>query len=187
MVGARCRCGSADASLLCGLAGRTNPGHGVARGAAAVNARLDAWAAQRLGQRGTPATPARSPWYPGRPVMVLRNDPVLRLFNGDIGITLPGADGEPRVHFADASGGYRALPPLRLPAHETAFAMTVHKAQGSEFDEVLVLLPAQPARVLTRELLYTALTRARQQVRLAAGAARVGRVMAASGSWSRTA
>ena len=68
------------------------------------------------------------------------------------------------------SGGYRALPALRLPAHETAFAMTVHKAQGSEFDEVLVLLPAQRSRVLTRELLYTALTRARQRVTLAAAA-----------------
>jgi len=111
-----------------------------------------------------------SPWFAGRPVMVLRNDPVLRLFNGDIGLTLPGADGEPLVHFADAAGGFRALPALRLPAHETAFAMTVHKAQGSEFDEVLVLLPSQRSRVLTRELLYTALTRARRQVLLAADA-----------------
>lgn len=71
---------------------------------------------------------------------------------------VPGA---PLVHFADAAGGFRAVPALRLPPHETAFAMTVHKAQGSEFDEVLVLLPAQRSRVLTRELLYTALTRAR--------------------------
>ncbi|MBX3641815.1 MAG: exodeoxyribonuclease V subunit alpha [Rubrivivax sp.] len=143
--------------VLCAL--REGP-----RGALAINRLLEDEARALL------APGSASPWFTGRPVMVLRNDPVLRLFNGDIGITLPGADGEPRVHFADASGGHRALPPLRLPAHETAFAMTVHKAQGSEFDEVLVLLPAQPARVLTRELLYTALTRARQQVRLAAGA-----------------
>jgi exodeoxyribonuclease V alpha subunit len=114
--------------------------------------------------------PSASPWYPGRPVMVLRNDPLLRLFNGDIGITLPGPNGELLVHFADPAGGFRALPALRLPAHETAFAMTVHKAQGSEFDALLVLLPAQRSRVLTRELLYTALTRARQRVTLAAAA-----------------
>jgi exodeoxyribonuclease V alpha subunit len=103
--------------------------------------------------------------------MVLRNDPLLKLFNGDIGITLLAADGVPMVHFADAAGGFRALPALRLPPHETAFAMTVHKAQGSEFDEVLVLLPAQRSRMLTRELLYTALTRARQRVLLSADAA----------------
>jgi exodeoxyribonuclease V alpha subunit len=119
-----------------------------------------------------------SPWYPGRPVMVLHNDPLLKLFNGDIGITLPGAQGEPMVHFADPAGAFRALPALRLPAHETAYAMTVHKAQGSEFDELLVLLPAQRSRVLTRELLYTALTRARQRVVLVADAAVVAETVA---------
>ena len=86
---------------------------------------------------------ARSEWYPGRPVMVLRNDYVLKLFNGDVGISLPDAAGALMVFFPDSDGGFRAVAPLRLPAHETAFAMTVHKAQGSEFDEVLVLLPAQ--------------------------------------------
>jgi exodeoxyribonuclease V alpha subunit len=110
--------------------------------------------------------------------MVLRNDPLLKLFNGDIGIALPGDNGELQVHFADAAGGFRALPALRLPAHETAFAMTVHKAQGSEFDGLLVLLPAQRSRVLTRELLYTALTRARQRVVLAADAAVVAAAVA---------
>jgi len=120
-----------------------------------------------------------TPWFTGRPVMVLRNDPLLKLFNGDIGITLPGADGAPLVHFADAASGFRAVPALRLPPHETAFAMTVHKAQGSEFDEVLVLLPAQRSRVLTRELLYTALTRARRRVTLAADAAVLAATVAA--------
>jgi exodeoxyribonuclease V alpha subunit len=143
--------------VLCAL--REGP-----RGVLAINRWLSEQAQGLLG------TPASSPWYPGRPVMVLRNDPVLKLFNGDIGITLPGAQGEPLVHFASASGGFRALPAQRLPAHETAFAMTVHKAQGSEFDALLVLLPAQHSRVLTRELLYTALTRARQRVTLAAAA-----------------
>jgi len=128
--------------------------------------------------RGRLAAAPASPWYPGRPVMVLRNDPLLKLFNGDIGITLPGQHGEPVVHFAAAGGGFRAVPALRLPAHETAFAMTVHKAQGSEFDELLVLLPAQRSRVLSRELLYTALTRARRQVTLAAAAPVLGAAVA---------
>ena len=134
------------------------------RGVDAVNRRLEDEARALL----APGT--STPWFAGRPVMVLRNDPLLKLFNGDIGITLPGTDGAPMVHFAAADGGFRALPALRLPAHETAFALTVHKAQGSEFDEVLVLLPALPSRVLTRELLYTALTRARRRVGLAAAA-----------------
>ena len=116
---------------------------------------------------------ARNPWFAGRPVMVLRNDPALKLFNGDIGITLPGPDGALRVLFpagADGAGAWRAIAPARLPAHETAWAMTVHKAQGSEFDAVLLLLPAQRSRVLSRELLYTGITRARQRVQVAAGA-----------------
>jgi exodeoxyribonuclease V alpha subunit len=134
------------------------------RGVEAINRQLADEARALL------APDTATPWFTGLPLMVLRNDPLLKLFNGDIGIVLPGADGAPRVHFADAAGGFRAVPPLRLPPHETAFAMTVHKAQGSEFDEVLVLLPAQPSRVLTRELLYTAMTRARRRVVLAADA-----------------
>ena len=172
---------------------RRNPGDVAAIGRAFE--RFRALCAVREGPRGVVAVnqwlsdqarawigaPAASPWYPGRPVMVLRNDPLLKLFNGDIGITLPGAQGEPLVHFADAAGGYRVLPAQRLPAHETAFALTVHKAQGSEFDALLVLLPAQTSRVLTRELLYTALTRARRQVALA-GAAPVLAAAVARGS-----
>ena len=110
-------------------------------------------------------------WYPGRPVMVLRNDPVMKLFNGDVGIALPDATGRLTVCFADADGRLRRVAPQRLPPHQTAFAMTVHKAQGSEFDAVLVLLPAEPHRVVSRELLYTALTRARRQATVVAGAA----------------
>ncbi|MGL6109900.1 MAG: ATP-binding domain-containing protein, partial [Rubrivivax sp.] len=146
------------------------------RGVIAINQHLSREARQRLASsQGAAPIDARSPWYAGRPVMVLRNDPLLKLFNGDIGITLPTADGELMVHFVDADaetqGGHRAVPPLRLPPHETAYAMTVHKAQGSEFEALLVLLPAQRSRVLTRELLYTALTRARRQVVLAGAAA----------------
>jgi exodeoxyribonuclease V alpha subunit len=113
---------------------------------------------------------AHLPWFAGRPVMVLRNDPALRLFNGDIGLTLPGPDGALRVLFPADDGHWRAVAPARLPAHESAWAMTVHKSQGSEFDAVLLLLPARHSRVLSRELLYTGITRARRQLTLAAGA-----------------
>ncbi len=104
----------------------------------------------------------RSEWYPGRPVMVSRNDYVLKLFNGDIGIVLPDQAGALVVYFPDRESGFRGVAPIRLPEHETAFAMTVHKAQGSEFDEVLVMVPSESNRVLTRELLYTAITRAKR-------------------------
>jgi exodeoxyribonuclease V alpha subunit len=99
---------------------------------------------------------------------------VLKLFNGDIGITLPDDSGEKMVWFPNADGGFRAIAPVRLPQHETAFAMTVHKAQGSEFDQVLVLLPDQRSRVLTRELLYTGITRTRGSVTVCASAPMLG-------------
>ena len=88
----------------------------------------------------------------------------------DIGITLPGPDGALAVHFPETGGGWRRIAPARLPPHETAYAMTVHKSQGSEFDGVLVLLPEHRSRVLTRELLYTGITRARQHVAISAPA-----------------
>jgi exodeoxyribonuclease V alpha subunit len=113
----------------------------------------------------------QSEWYPGRPVMVLRNDYVLKLFNGDIGIVMPDESGALMVFFPEGDAGFRAVAPVRLPAHETAFAMTVHKSQGSEFDQVLVLLPEDHNPVLTRELVYTAVTRARLRVTLVSGAA----------------
>ena len=113
---------------------------------------------------------SRSPWHPGRPVLVLRNEYVLRLFNGDIGIVLPDDDGRLMAFFPEGDGGFRAIALARLPEHDTAFATTVHKAQGSEFDEVLLVLPSRASRVVTRELLYTAVTRARTKVTIAAGA-----------------
>jgi len=107
-------------------------------------------------------------WYPGRPVLITRNDYNLRLFNGDMGIVLPdpGANGELRVFFPDIGGTLRKLHPLRLPEHETVYAMTVHKSQGSEFDKVFLLLSDRESPVLTRELLYTGITRARQSVEI---------------------
>jgi exodeoxyribonuclease V alpha subunit len=88
----------------------------------------------------------------------------MQLFNGDIGLTLPEEDGTLKVFFPLAEGGWRAIAPLRLPAHETAFAMTVHKSQGSEFEDVLLVLPTDTSKVLSRELVYTGVTRARTRV-----------------------
>jgi len=96
--------------------------------------------------------------------MVLRNDYVLKLFNGDVGICLPDDGGELMVWFPEQDAGFRPVAPVRLPEHDTAFAMTVHKAQGSEFESVFLLLPEQANRVLTRELLYTGITRASTKV-----------------------
>ena len=107
-----------------------------------------------------------TPWYFGRPVLITRNDYTARLYNGDIGIVLPDPEGqnEPRVFFPTPEGTFRKILPSRLGSYETVFAMTVHKSQGSEFDRVLCLLPDRDAPLLTRELIYTALTRARKDV-----------------------
>ncbi|MGE5117408.1 MAG: ATP-binding domain-containing protein, partial [Betaproteobacteria bacterium] len=153
--------------------------HEGPRGMLAVDAHASRHARAVLAPLAARHVVAGSDWYPGRPVMVLRNDPVQRLYNGDIGIALPDAAGELKVFFPDAGGGFRAVAPLRLPEHRSAFAMTVHKSQGSEFDDVLVLLPAERSRVLTRELLYTAVTRARRSVTLAGGAPVVEAAIAA--------
>ena len=140
------------------------------RGVDALNAELTRRLRTALRERGLDHRSDASPWFIGRPVLVLNNDYVLKLFNGDIGIALPDATGELMVYFEDANApdGLRAIAPVRLPRHESAFAMTVHKSQGSEFDHVFVLLPAHRSRVLTRELLYTGITRARERVSLAA-------------------
>ncbi len=108
----------------------------------------------------------RQGWYAGQPVTVTRNEYNLGLYNGDTGIILhdPDGDNELRAFFVSAEGQLRRFLPSRLPQHETAYAMTVHKSQGSEFSEILLLLPESDSPLLTRELLYTALTRAREQV-----------------------
>ncbi len=112
--------------------------------------------------------PPVGPWYAGRPVMVTKNDYQLRLFNGDMGIALPDPDGNHglRVFFPSPDGGIRKFPPRRLPEHESVYALTVHKSQGSEFDRVLLILPDRDVPVLTRELIYTGITRARKQVEI---------------------
>ena len=101
-------------------------------------------------------------WYSGRPVMVTRNDPNLKLMNGDVGLCLPTANGL-RVAFVQA-GHIRWVLPTRLDAVETVWAMTVHKSQGSEFSHVMLVLPDMPTPVLTRELMYTGMTRAKKRL-----------------------
>jgi exodeoxyribonuclease V alpha subunit len=104
-------------------------------------------------------------WYPGRPVLVTANDHVLGVFNGDIGVTVLRPDGRLTVAMA-ASGGLRELATTRLPEVQTMHAMTVHKSQGSQAKVVSVVMPPTESRLLTRELFYTAVTRAQDQVRI---------------------
>ncbi|OPX93937.1 MAG: RecBCD enzyme subunit RecD [Syntrophorhabdus sp. PtaB.Bin006] len=141
--------------LLCAL--RQGP-----YGAAAVN-RLVESIARRSG-----FIRPEGGWYKGQPVMVTSNDYHLRLFNGDIGILLPDpeSNGQLRVYFPTEKGAFRKLLPSRLSEWETAFAMTVHKSQGSEFEHVMILLPDRFSEVLTRELIYTAITRAKKTVEI---------------------
>ena len=134
------------------------------QGARGLNARIEAALSGR--RIGTP--PA---WFAGRLLLITENSYRHGLFNGDVGICLADADGTPLAWFSgDGSESVRAFHPAALPAHESAFAMTVHKAQGSEFDEVWLHLPRADSRVLSRELLYTGLTRARSALHVAGSA-----------------
>lgn len=109
-------------------------------------------------------------WYVGRPVLITQNDAVLHLYNGDIGLCISDNEnnGLLMVFFLLADGSIRKISPARLPSCETVFAMTIHKSQGSEFNEVLLLLPETINPILTKELIYTGITRARQVVKLLA-------------------
>jgi exodeoxyribonuclease V alpha subunit len=144
--------------VLCAL--RSGP-YGVAGLNAAIEAALQQ---QGVLKRG-------GEWYEGRPVMVTRNEAALGIFNGDIGLVLaaPGADKDAplRAWFLDGDT-LRSVATSRLADVETAFAMTVHKSQGSEFAHVLLVLPPEDTPVLTRELVYTGITRARSAFTLVA-------------------
>jgi exodeoxyribonuclease V alpha subunit len=123
-------------------------------GSSAINRFLEEALRRRL-------DPGRERLFAGAAVLVTRNDYNLQLFNGDVGLTLRGASGGYRVVFPRL-GSYISLAPDALPAHELTFAMTVHKAQGSEYGEVLLVLPPQGGRrLLTKEMIYTGVTRAR--------------------------
>ncbi|MCZ4323718.1 exodeoxyribonuclease V subunit alpha [Pseudomonas anguilliseptica] len=135
-------------------------------GVAGINEALEA----RIKRRHQ--VPSRERWYIGRPVMVRQNDYALGLFNGDIGICLHTEYGL-RVFF-EGEDGYRPFAPARLPSHDSAFAMTVHKSQGSEFSEVLLVLPELPSPLLNRSLFYTGITRAKHKVEIWALPARLG-------------
>ena len=112
-------------------------------------------------------------WYCGRPIMITQNNPALQLYNGDIGICLRDKEqgDHLRVFFQQADGSIKKYLPARIPHCETVFAMTRHKSQGSEFEEVLIILPETINPVLTKELLYTAITRAKKTIHLVANAA----------------
>lgn len=111
-------------------------------------------------------------WYQGQPLMVIQNHYQLKLFNGDVGFVFWQAGSQEneseslQVFFPKVEGGFRMISPLRLPSHEPVYAMTVHKSQGSEFDEILLILPDRFSPPLSRELIYTALTRARRRIHI---------------------
>ena len=141
---------------------------------------------QILGEEGFATTEAiQNNSYAGKPIMVTANNYLLKLYNGDTGVTgadaalspttVPAAAPSGRraafVHFPEETGALRAIAWERLPEHETAYALTIHKSQGSEFEQVLLVLPDATSPVLTRALLYTGLTRAKKVVRLLASEA----------------
>ncbi len=135
--------------LLC--AHRRGP-HGALR----WMSRVEGWLDEGIGDFA-----ADSVWYVGRPLLITRNDHALRLYNGDTGVIVRTAPGEVAAAF-ERGGDAVTVRPSRLEAVETVHAMTIHKSQGSQFDTAAVLLPPVGSRLLTRELLYTAVTRARE-------------------------
>ena len=129
-------------------------------GVEGVNARVEA----RLRRERLPA----GEWAHGRPVLVTANDPHSNLFNGDVGVLLNGKDGRGITAWFPGLQEPRSVPLAALPSHGTAWAMTVHRSQGSEFDSVLLVLPPQPHELSSPELLYTGVTRAKSRILLAA-------------------
>ncbi len=106
--------------------------------------------------------------YPGLPLLITKNDYDLGIFNGDLGIVVHTEKGDRSmsVAFRNPDGSIRMVHPTRLPEYEIAYAMSIHKAQGSEFDRITIVLPDTDVPILTRELLYTAITRARKEVQI---------------------
>ena len=139
--------------ILC--AHRTGP-----HGAATLNESVR----QLLGENRL--VPDGREYYRGRPILITETDPVLELHNGDVGVVWSSDDAAPSVVFNRPGRQPLQIAPAHLPGHESAFAMTIHKSQGSEFDHVAVVLPPAESPLATRELLYTAITRARARVTL---------------------
>ena len=129
-------------------------------GVAGINARVEA----RLRREGRPA----GEWTHGRPVLVTANDPHSGLFNGDVGVLLDRKDERGVMAWFPSPQEPRSVPLAALPSHDTAWAMTVHRSQGSEFESVLLVLPPQAHELAGPELLYTGVTRARSKMLIAA-------------------
>lgn len=133
------------------------------------NQQVENWLAEETGM------PAWSDWYAGRPLLVTANDYGLRVYNGDTGVVVAGPEGL-RAVVAGATGALD-FATSRLSDVETMHAMTIHKSQGSQAVEVTVLLPSEDSRLLTRELFYTAVTRAKRKVRVVGSEAAVRAAM----------
>ncbi len=132
-------------------------------GVSGLNQRIERTLTDSNHLKGTDET-----WYVGRPVMIVRNDYALGLFNGDIGIAIPDPN-QPtqlRVFFELSDGTVQGFLPSRLSEHETVFAMTIHKSQGSEFEDTVLIFPQEFNPLLTRELVYTGVTRAKSRLYL---------------------
>lgn len=141
-------------------------------GVYSINASVERWLARH-------GHAVQEHWYHRRPVLVTANDYTTGVYNGDVGVVWrDGATGRVAVHFRTNEGTIRAIAPSRLPLVETAWAMTVHKAQGSEFDQVLVVVPEGESRIMSRELLYTAVTRARRGVTMVGSHAAIRQAVA---------
>ena len=134
-------------------------------GVEGINARVEA----RLRSEGLPA----GDWAPGRPVLVTANDPHSGLFNGDVGVLMNRENRRGVTAWFPGSRAPRSVPLAGLPSHDTAWAMTVHRSQGSEFGSVLLVLPPQAHELVGPELLYTGVTRARSKILIAADEAAV--------------
>ncbi len=128
------------------------------RGVEAINQRLEHWLRGRIG------VPPGRRYFHGQAIMVVENHPATGLYNGDIGLLWEREPGRLLAAFPKDAGGIRWITPARLPAIENVYAMTIHKTQGSEYRHVALLLPQQENRILTRELLYTGITRAREKL-----------------------
>jgi len=166
-----------------GLAGITEPGEGldalnrfrilcaVNRGILGVDG-LNQQAMQILQNVSQPGSVGLlQEWYHGRPILITANNYELDLFNGDVGIALKAEEGhhQLQVYFAESAfENIRCFAPGRLPQHQSVYAMTIHKSQGSEFEDILIVLPTSDSPVLTRELLYTGITRAKRNLSILA-------------------
>lgn len=159
----------AHARGVCELAER-----GEARAAVDARQQLQVLCAHREGRFGVAGfnalverrlgVAAGERWYAGRPLMVARNNPALDLFNGDMGVVVPAAESGRSDAAFPVGKGVRLVPVSRLEDVATVHALTIHKSQGSEYAHVIVVLPEQPSRIVTRELLYTGVTRATRRV-----------------------